>query len=409
MKFERAQRIMGWTLLLASVACGGKSQRSSAEESAAGAPAQTDTNMPTRGNPLGGDAGARGSVDSLGTGGSPDDVKPADPETEPISHEFAPQCSTDTPSFWTECSFERTCAQLGCGNGISPFDENGCSRFCSNDGDCGPGQRCRFTKTVTPAEGEECPQGSEVEGCVVEGDTCSCSVSADCSYPDICVDAQRYPAADDCAIADADCETLGFLADALMLTDDVPPSRQKEAAVSSCSSAVRARQIELGCKLTPFQFGGDCNKTASITFPSTCTWDETCAAVGCGDGASIYGKDGCDRSCNTSDDCGPGERCRYTVLTRGITTSIEQCNIDGGGCSCTSNADARAPDICVDARRYPESSDCQLAELGCGELSDFANNLRELGSAPEGSAKAAAIAGCASAIQGVLQALDCAR
>ena len=95
----------------------------------------------------------------------------------------------------------------------------------------------------------------------------------------------------------------------------------------------------------------------------------------CGGGLSQFDENGCTRYCETSADCGAGQRCRRTrlVLTEGecpqeFGSEVERCEIVDGACSCTITNDCRPPDICVDAAEYPKSLDCAVESVSCQGL-----------------------------------------
>lgn len=158
---------------------------------------------------------------------------------------FAPACAQPV-AFESECGFASTCEQLGCGDGLSQFDANGCTRYCQTSADCATGQRCRHTRLVLSEE--DCPSpGSEVEACSATVDGCECSITDDCPHPDICVDAAEYPESLDCAVDGASC---GALANGEFLLRDFVDGNETGAAVDearSCLDSIRAKQTELGC------------------------------------------------------------------------------------------------------------------------------------------------------------------
>ena len=130
--------------------------------------------------------------------------------------------------------------------------------------------------------------------------------------------------------------------------------------------------------------------------PSGCNFAATCAALGCGDGFSRFGADGCLRYCEKSADCGAGQRCRFTALSGnecGTSSVVESCSSEDGICSCTESADCSHADICVDEERFPASLDCAVEQASCVQLNDldFVIGEDSEGAPPE---KTAAIEAC---------------
>jgi hypothetical protein len=158
---------------------------------------------------------------------------------------FFPECA-EPLDFHSNCGFEATCEQLGCGDGLSQFDENGCTRYCETTADCGAGQRCRHTRLVL--SDEECPSlGSEVEGCSLVDDACSCSITDDCPHPDICVDATKYPESLDCAVEGASCQALNYTAFELQMFLDGDATTDAANEARTCLDAIQARLQVVDC------------------------------------------------------------------------------------------------------------------------------------------------------------------
>jgi hypothetical protein len=160
---------------------------------------------------------------------------------------FAPKC--DAPlEFTSNCSFKATCEALGCGDGLSPFGDDGCRHFCHDSSDCGDGQRCRFTAIVNECGGG----GSEIEGCTLHPDgSCDCTATDDCTAPDVCVDAARYPEELDCDISQVNCGELNELSNRLFDVFLGDASAEKVQAVATCRAATHERQQTHGCIETP--------------------------------------------------------------------------------------------------------------------------------------------------------------
>jgi hypothetical protein len=186
----------------------------------------------------GGAAGTAGSAPVRAAAGAGGDAGAGGTDS------FAPQCA-EPLEFKSECSFEDTCTALGCGDGLSPFGKDGCRRFCSTSDDCGVGERCRYTTLVTNEE--ECVTGSEVEVCSYQDGECACSITADCIYPSICVDAAQYPASLDCVLEGASCTALAYLHGNLTYELEQEPVAEFELPASECLAAVEDKQAELDC------------------------------------------------------------------------------------------------------------------------------------------------------------------
>jgi hypothetical protein len=165
-------------------------------------------------------------------------------DSEP-NYPFAPACASPL-DFESSCDFAETCEKLGCGDGLSPFDSRGCTRYCESSADCGQGERCRHTRLVLTAE--ECASpGSVVEACSVSKGACECSITPDCVHPDICVDASTYPASLDCAVDDASCQVLAFGEFRLQEFLDTEPAADGAAEAQTCLDAIQAKQQALTC------------------------------------------------------------------------------------------------------------------------------------------------------------------
>ncbi len=312
----------------------------------------------------------------------------------------------------SQCSFEATCAELHCGDGFSQFGADGCTRYCDSDADCGSGERCRHT--VLAITEDDCPAiGSEVEGCQLSDGECECAITSDCQRPDICVDAQAYPESQDCVVEGATCSQL---AQARAWVE--PFARRDDGSDLSvraalCLDAVDAKRFELSCESKPNEpFAPAC--ATPLDFQSSCSFAATCEQLGCGDGFSQFDARGCTRYCETSTDCGQGERCRHTrlVLTEEECPSpgseVEGCSVIDGACECGITADCVHPDICVDAIAYPASLDCAVDDASCEALSFGEFRLRavlEEDPIPDVAAEAQT---CLDAIQAKQQALACA-
>ncbi len=324
---------------------------------------------------------------------------------------FAPQCETPL-DFASACSIEATCAELHCGDGFSQFDQNGCTRYCDSDADCGTGERCRHTALAKA--GEDCPSvGEEVEACSLEDGRCSCSMTEGCDWPSICVDATAYPASLDCVVDDATCSELNTLQGDSYDAMQSKPGTDLAAAAARCDARVRTRRDALGCGPNPLiPFLPECAEPVDI--PSNCGFEATCAALGCGDGLSQFGEDGCTRYCETSADCGAGQRCRHTRLVLSeeecpsLGSEVESCSMAGDVCECSTTADCPRPDICVDAAKYPASLDCAVESASCQALGNGEFELQLYLETEPATDVANEAQTCLDAIRAQQQALACA-
>lgn len=324
---------------------------------------------------------------------------------------FAPQCDPAV-GFKSECSFDETCAQLQCGDGFSPFDANGCSRYCDVSSDCGPGERCRHTSLVVADE--ECPYlGSEVEGCLVEDGQCSCSITADCTRPSICVDATVYPESLDCAVETATCGQLNELQAAVRFILDSSQDAELIDQATRCKERVSTARDARLCGPNPLiPFEPQCSEP--VAFTSECSFDATCEKLGCGDGFSQFDENGCTRYCETSADCGAGKRCRHTRLVLSDEecpspgSEVEGCTIFNGTCECGITDDCVYPDICVDEIKYPASQDCAVEGASCQALADGEFRLQLFVESDSTTNAANEAQACLDAIRARQQALACA-
>ena len=329
------------------------------------------------------------------------------PSFEPFSDDHC-----ETPNeFESSCSFEATCAQLDCGDGFSQFGTDGCIRRCLSDTDCGDGERCRYT--ALDASAGECPTiGSVVEGCELSDGECSCSISANCQHPNICVDAQAYPESEECVVEGASCELLSELRLRIAPLAEGEGGTGLADKAALCLATVDAKRLDLLCESEPNEpFAPAC--VSPLDFESSCSFAQTCDKLGCGDGVSQFDARGCTRYCETSADCGQGERCRHTRLFLSDEecpspgSEVEGCSMQQGMCECGITADCVHPDVCVDATAYPASQDCAVDGASCRALSFGAVRLQaflEQDPAPDAAAEAQS---CYDAIQAKLRVAEC--
>jgi len=322
----------------------------------------------------------------------------------PATDRFAPECA-EPLSFTSECSFEATCEQLGCGDGLSAFDAQGCTRHCQTSDDCGAGQRCRHT--LLYVTDDDCPfSGSEVEDCTLSGGNCSCSTSADCPHPDVCVDAEQYPEALDCMVEGASCAALQTTKFALTERDRSGESAEKSATANDCLGKLEAKQRAQGCNV-----GLPTTCADSFGFTNECSFAQVCEQLHCGDGFSQFDSNGCLRYCQTSQDCASGARCLDTVLSLteqdcpSIGSEVEGCYLVDGSCACSITEDCRRPRICVDSAAFPESADCNVTDASCQALEASVPWLEPVSmqSNPNGPVAAA----CLNKVQAELARRDC--
>jgi hypothetical protein len=323
----------------------------------------------------------------------------------PSEEPFDPQCA-EPPGFSSDCSLQATCEQLGCGDGVSQFDAQGCTRYCKASGDCAAGQRCRYTSLVVSEN--ECPaNGSQVEGCTLSDGTCSCATSDDCPHPDVCVDSAAYPESLDCVVAGASCQALNFTKFTLQERVTTGESPEKADVIAACLAAIQNEQVAVGCsKDLPFSCA------ESYPFSNECSFEATCKELHCGEQFSQFDTQGCLRDCKTSADCADGERCRHTAFIidesscAPIGSEVEGCAVVDGGCQCSTTDDCIRPDICVDATAYPESSDCAVEGASCRALSASADWMDNVSlSADDALVEAAAT--CLDKIRAEQQAQAC--
>jgi len=244
MKILKSAMIVLGVVAAAAVGCGDNSDDTLGGEAGSGAGGSKAGAGGTKAGSAGSKAGDGGSsagaagASEAGNAGMGGMGPPFDPQCEP-----GREPELVTPS---ECSFAATCAVIGCDDGVSRFGADGCLRFCDTSADCATGQRCRYTVLSV----QDTCASSVLETCSIEDDgSCSCSESADCRKFDICVDEERFPASEDCAVADATCAELESLRFNLSNTElDSTASAEKVEAFEQCQEAVDARVDELGCQ-----------------------------------------------------------------------------------------------------------------------------------------------------------------
>ena len=153
--------------------------------------------------------------------------------------------------------------------------------------------------------------------------------------------------------------------------------------------------------------GAACGDGDQATVSTSCTFEDTCKALGCGEPFSQFDASGCRREeCASSEDCADDERC-VSARVRGDTEchsslfedcGVSECNV----CVCGGTDDCRSLAFCLPADEYPADEDCDLAGLGCDDLVEWSNYLKYADRLFEGDTKAA-IEACRSKVD---QAVD---
>ena len=104
------------------------------------------------------------------------------------------------------CSFDESCAVLGCGTAWSRYDENRCVRAdCAGTGLCGAGERC---VSAPVGGGFDEPCGNESDSCDVTASGCECLRYEECFASAVCLPIDEFPPEKDCPIANLDCAEL---------------------------------------------------------------------------------------------------------------------------------------------------------------------------------------------------------
>jgi hypothetical protein len=108
---------------------------------------------------------------------------------------------------------------------------------------------------------------------------------------------------------------------------------------------------------------------------STCTFEATCAELGCGHPWSQFDLAGCRRrECTSQADCSPEHRCLPSVLagaTNCYSSVYEQCDPDCGECVCVASSDCSTVAFCQPTATFPPESDCPVEAIECERLSYF--------------------------------------
>jgi hypothetical protein len=134
-------------------------------------------------------------------------------------------------------------------------------------------------------------------------------------------------------------------------------------------------------EVTEHPLGTSCdftNPDGHSTVDTTCSFVDTCAALGCGTPFGAFDASGCLRpQCDSSDECASGERCVPSVLhgNECYSSVYEGCEAECNRCGCSWSEDCAQVAYCLDADDYPPSAECDLSEQGCSGLSSFVNEL----------------------------------
>src|SRR5689334_16251616 len=112
----------------------------------------------------------------------------------------------------------------------------------------------------------------------------------------------------------------------------------------ACLEEVSEHPLGASCDFT--------NPDGFSTVDTTCTFEDTCEALGCGKPFSALDASGCIREqCRSSDDCSSGQRCVPSVLHGNdcYSSVIEGCEVECAQCSCLVSADCAQVAYCLPA------------------------------------------------------------
>jgi hypothetical protein len=143
---------------------------------------------------------------------------------------------------------------------------------------------------------------------------------------------------------------------------------------------------------------------------STCTLENTCAALDCGSPTSLLDAEGCLRSGCTSDaGCKADERCVPSSLyTDCVSGPLEWCYPTViSPCECSQGAACDAPIACVRSTLAPESADCDLAGLDCAALASRKRLVGDDQSRSLGAEVQVRLDACAARLDERWQVLGC--
>ena len=167
----------------------------------------------------------------------------------------------------------------------------------------------------------------------------------------------------------------------------------------ACLEEVSEHPLAASCDFT--------NGDGFSTPDTTCTFEDTCEALGCGEPFGMLDASGCVRKeCGSSDDCSSGERCVPSVLHGNdcYSSVIEGCTVECDRCVCSVSEDCRKVAYCLPAADYPSSSDCELSGMSCSALRSLLDDL-EFTDYYEGDT-GAAVAACRAKLAGRIAECD---
>ncbi|MBX3129194.1 MAG: hypothetical protein KF718_20925 [Polyangiaceae bacterium] len=161
-------------------------------------------------------------------------------------------------------------------------------------------------------------------------------------------------------------------------------------------------------------WGGYAFGHCDVPTPSSCSLEQTCKQLGCGQGWARLDTSGCLRAnCKADEDCAPGERCISPHL---VALGCFGSRLEGGcfvheptgDCLCTLTADCRGPLLCVPLTVAPPESDCSYPaeHMTCLALMDATEALLGASSITTGAAKDAMQA-CYDKLKPELAKLGC--
>jgi hypothetical protein len=148
------------------------------------------------------------------------------------------------------CSFDAACDVLGCGSAWSQYTEGMCVRAsCAESGLCEGGERC----VAAPVAGRfDEPCGNQADSCDVTASGCECLYYEECFPSAVCLPVDEFPPANDCPIAELDCEGLEQAAETLRgyLDGDVflepyDPPGNIASSLQACLDAVAERALDV--------------------------------------------------------------------------------------------------------------------------------------------------------------------
>ncbi len=134
---------------------------------------------------------------------------------------------------------------------------------------------------------------------------------------------------------------------------------------------------EAGCSVEEVEEDSlaHCSGTFGDQPVSTCTFEATCTALGCGHPWSQFDLSGCRRrQCTSDTECESDHRCLPAVLagaTNCYSSVYEDCEPQCGECLCVASSDCSTVAFCQPVATFPPEGDCPVATIDCEELSYF--------------------------------------